>query len=203
MKFRLHPILLPVFILLAVMGGLAAYAIVFGSLLIHEAGHLVAAKANRMRVRSITILPYGGELEIAGRADHSRRARFLLALGGPIATTLLLLVAMTVSFPGSMDVMRIQLLILLVNLLPILPLDGGQALLALTEREESRYFDQTAFLLFSIGFLVVGISVLLTGLPETALLISLAVFLCLQNISVFRFRRYQRIYEQLKRNNLT
>ena len=99
--------------------------------------------------------------------------------------------------------MRIQLLILLVNLLPILPLDGGQALLALTEREESRYFDQTAFLLFSIGFLVVGISVLLTGLPETALLISLAVFLCLQNISVFRFRRYQRIYEQLKRNNLT
>ncbi|WP_039043028.1 site-2 protease family protein [Sporosarcina sp. ZBG7A] len=203
MKFRLHPILLPVFILLAVMGGLAAYAIVFGSLLFHEAGHLVAAKANRMRVRSITILPYGGELEIAGRADHSRRARLLLALGGPIATTLLLLVAMTVTFPGSMDVMRIQLLILLVNLLPILPLDGGQALLALTEREESRYFDQTAFLLFSIGFLVVGISVLLTGLPETALLISLAVFLCLQNISVFRFRRYQRIYEQLKRNNLT
>lgn len=185
------------------MGGLAAYAIVFGSLLIHEAGHLVAAKAYRMRVRSITILPYGGELEIAGRADHSRRARFLLALGGPIATTLLLLAAMIVTFPGSMDVIRIQLLILLVNLLPILPLDGGQALLALTEREESRYFDHTAFLLFSIGFLIVGISVLVTGLPETALLISLAVFLCLQNISVFRFRRYQRIYEQLKRNNLT
>ncbi|REB07185.1 hypothetical protein DVB69_10045 [Sporosarcina sp. BI001-red] len=203
MRFRLHPILLPVFILLAVMGGLAAYAVVFGSLLIHEAGHLVVAKVNGMRVRSITILPYGGELEIAGRDDHSRSVRVLLALGGPIATTLLLIVALTVPFPGSMDVIRIQLLILLVNLLPILPLDGGQALLALTEREESRYFDQTAFLLFSIGFLIVGVAVLLTGLPETALLISLAVFLCLQNISVFRFRRYRRIYEQLKRNNLT
>lgn len=203
MRFRLHPILLPVFILLAVMGGLAAYAIVFGSLLIHEAGHLAAAKANRMRVRSITILPYGGELEIAGRANHPRHARVLLALGGPIATTLLLAAAMLVPFPGSLEVVRIQLLILLVNLLPILPLDGGQALLALAEREESRYFDHTAFLLFSIAFLIVGTATLLTGLPETALLISLAVFLLLQNISVFRFRRYRRIYEQLKRKDLT
>lgn len=203
MKFRLHPILLPVFVLLAVMGGLAAYAIVFGSLLIHEMGHLAAAKLNGMRVRSITILPYGGEMEIANPSQHSRRARVLLALGGPIATALVLIAATVLTFPGSLDVIRIQLLILLVNLLPILPLDGGQALLALTEREDSRYFDHTAFLLFSIGFLIAGVGVLLTGLPETALLISLAVFLCLQNISVFRFRRYRRIYEQLKRNNLT
>lgn len=185
------------------MDGLAAYAIVFGSLLIHEAGHLGAAKANRMRIRSITILPYGGEMEISGLADHSRRARVLLALGGPLATTLLLALVMSFPFPGSVDVARIQLLILLINLLPILPLDGGQALLALSERKESRYFDQTAFLLFSIAFLLVAVAVLLSGLPETALLISLALFLCIQNIGVFRFRRYTRIYEQLKRKDLT
>lgn len=185
------------------MDGLAAYAIVFVSLLVHEAGHLVAAKMNRMRVRSVTILPYGGELEISNRLEHSRKARIALALGGPIATLLILVLAHVISFPGSDDVIRIQLLILLVNLLPILPLDGGQALLAWMEREDSKYFDQTAFLVFSIGFLLVGMGILVTGLPETALLISLAIFLCLQNISVFRFRRYRRIYDQLKRNHLT
>ncbi|WP_432355768.1 site-2 protease family protein [Sporosarcina sp. A2] len=195
--------MLPIFILLAVMDGLAAYAIVFVSLLVHEAGHLVAAKMNRMRVRSVTILPYGGELEISNRLEHSRKARIALALGGPIATLLILVLAHVISFPGSDDVIRIQLLILLVNLLPILPLDGGQALLAWMEREDSKYFDQTAFLVFSIGFLLVGMGILVTGLPETALLISLAIFLCLQNISVFRFRRYRRIYDQLKRNHLT
>ncbi|MDW0109630.1 site-2 protease family protein [Sporosarcina aquimarina] len=203
MKFRLHPILLPVFILLAVMDGLAAYAIVFISLLLHEAGHLAAAKAYGMRVRSMTILPYGGELEISGRNEYSRQARVVLALGGPVATALVLLVAVSFSFPNSLDVIRVQLLILLVNLLPVLPLDGGQALLALAEREESRYFDQTAFLVFSIGFLIVIGSLLITGLPHTSLLFCLAVFLCLQNISAFRYRRYRRIYDQLKRKRLT
>ena len=186
-----------------VMDGLAAYAIVFVSLLVHEGGHLLAAKLFGMRVRSMIIYPYGGELEIVQRDAYSKTARVILALGGPIATTCILIVAFFIPFPGSVDIVRVQLLILLINLLPILPLDGGQALLALTERENSKYFDYTAFLVFSMGFLVVGGLLLLTGLPRTALLISLAIFLTLQNVSAFRYRRYKRIYDQIKRNHLT
>ena len=37
------------------------YALIFVSLLIHEAGHLLAAYLTGMRVRSCTIMPYGGE----------------------------------------------------------------------------------------------------------------------------------------------
>ena len=68
MKFRLHPVLLPLFLFLIITGGLSVYALIFLSLLIHEAGHLVAAYFAGMRVRSCTIMPYGGEL------DYSRIA---------------------------------------------------------------------------------------------------------------------------------
>ncbi|WJY28186.1 stage IV sporulation protein FB [Sporosarcina trichiuri] len=203
MRFRLHPVLLPLFVFLAVMDGLAAYVIVFLSLLLHEAGHIAAALFSGMRIRSVTIYPYGGELVVPDRDTYPKRSRLLLALGGPGATAAVLAAACAIPFPGADDVIRVQLVILLVNLMPILPLDGGQALLVLFESETSRYFDHTAFLLFSIGFLAVGIALLFTGLPETALLIALAVFLGLQNIGAFRYRRYRRIYDQLKRNRLT
>ena len=49
--------------------------------LLHEVGHLIAAKLTGMRVRSCTIMPYGGELVIPGRhiapkkGSHYCRAR--------------------------------------------------------------------------------------------------------------------------------
>ena len=81
MKFRLHPVLLPVFLFFMVTGGFSAYAIIFISLLLHEGGHLVAAKLTGMRVRSCTIMPYGGELVIPGRLLAPRKDRLFVALG--------------------------------------------------------------------------------------------------------------------------
>ena len=98
MKFRLHPILLPVFLFLIVTDGLSTYALIFISLLVHEAGHLIAAKLTGMRVRSCTIMPYGGELVIPGRHLAPRKDRILVALGGPAATIFLLLIALSFRF---------------------------------------------------------------------------------------------------------
>lgn len=136
MKLRLHPILIPVFLFLLVSGNVSIYTLVFISLLIHEAGHIVAAKMVGLRVRSCTIMPYGGELTIPGRHAARRRKRFYVALGGPVATLLLLLLAILIPFSATDLLIRIQLILLAVNLLPFLPLDGGQALSAFIEKKE-------------------------------------------------------------------
>ena len=86
MKFRLHPVLLPFFLFLIVTGGISIYVIIFISLLIHEAGHLLAANLTGMRVRSCTIMPYGGEIVISNRHMAPRKDRLIVALGGPLAT---------------------------------------------------------------------------------------------------------------------
>ena len=203
MKLRLHPILIPFFLTLMITGGLAFYALVFISLLIHEAGHILAAKKSGMKVRCCTIMPYGGELIIPDRHSYGKRQKVVVAIGGPVATAILLLLSMLFEFPGNEHFFRIQLVILLLNLLPILPLDGGQAISAMLETNERKYKVRTGFLIFSISVLTIVILMLIPGLPETVLFLALAVFLLFQNISAFKFRKYEKAYEQLKRKQLT
>ncbi|MCM3710775.1 M50 family metallopeptidase [Sporosarcina luteola] len=203
MKLRLHPILAPFFLVLMFTGGLAFYALVFISLLFHEAGHIFAAKMSGMKVRSCTIMPYGGELRIPDRYAYGKSQRVAVAIGGPAATAILLLLSMLFDLPGNEQFMRIQLVILALNLLPILPLDGGQAISAMLEKEENKYKVRSAFLVYSIAVLLAVSLLLLLGLPETVLFLSLALFLLIQNISAFKFRKYEQAYEQLKRKQLT
>lgn len=203
MKFRLHPVLIPVFLFLIVTGNLSTYTLVLLSLLIHEAGHLIAARLTGMRVRSCTIMPYGGELVIPNRHAARRRNRVYLALGGPAATMILLFVAFAFSFPGNDLVVKIQLVLLALNLLPILPLDGGQALAAVLEKKGAKYGARVAMLVHSMVTLSAIIVLLTFSLPETMPYLLLALFLLFQNIMAFRFRRYEKAYENIKINKLT
>ncbi|NYF25005.1 site-2 protease family protein [Sporosarcina sp. JAI121] len=203
MKFRLHPVLLPFFIFLIVTGSISVYAIIFLSLLIHEAGHLIAAYLTGMRIRSCTIMPYGGEIVIKDRHSAPKKDRIIVALSGPLATLALLLAGMTISFPGDDLVVRIQVALLLLNLLPVLPLDGGQAICALLEKEGSEYRTRSFYLLHSIIFISVVVILLFSAIPDTLPYILLALFLLFQNISVFRFRKYEKAFADMKLNRLT
>ena len=114
-----------------------------------------------------------------------------------------LLIAIWIPFPGDDQVIRIQVALLVLNLLPILPLDGGQAICALLETDGSVYRTRSLFLLHSILFLCAGIILLSTDLPKTLPYILLATFLLLQNISAFRFRKYEKAFAEIKLNRLT
>lgn len=179
------------------------YVLIFLSLLIHEAGHLVAARLAGMRVRSCTIMPYGGELVIPNRNLASKKARIFLALGGPLATGMLLLSAMLISFPSDDYVIQIQIALLVLNTLPILPLDGGQVLCVLLEMAGSEYRTRALFLVHSILFLLIACFLFVSGLPATVPYMLLALFLLMQNISTFRFRKYEQAYSELKQKQLT
>lgn len=195
--------LIPLFLFLIMTGDISVYALLFISLLIHEAGHLIAAYATRMRVRSCIIMPYGGELVISNRQLEPRRNRLIVALGGPLATVFLLGFALWIPFPGDDQVVRIQLVLLALNLLPILPLDGGQAICALLETDGSEYRTRALLLVYSMLVLFAAILLLFCGFPHTSLYIVLAIFLLIQNISAFRFRKYEKAYTEIKLNRLT
>ncbi len=199
MKIRLHPILIPLFLFLFVSGNLSMYAFIFLSLLIHELGHLVVAKIVGLHVSACTIMPYGGELTISGQYNVRRRKRFYVALGGPIATVLLLLVALLLPFPAGDFLVRIQLVLLAVNLLPFLPLDGGQALSAFLETKGQAYEARLSMIVHSIMFYIIAIILFSFFYEKTMPFLFLAVFLLIQNIAAFRYRKYEKALMNLKR----
>lgn len=200
MKFRIHPVLVPIFLFFMIVGGVSVYALLLFSLLVHEAGHIVAARHAGMKIRSCTILPYGGELQFVNRQLASKRQRLITALGGPVATAVLLVLGTFFTFPGDDQFVKIQMFLLGVNLMPILPLDGGQVVSVLLETEETKYAARSHFLLFSIIVSAVLCVFFISYMPDSLPLVIITMFLAVQNIISYRFRRYEKVFEQLARN---
>ncbi|WP_153732667.1 metalloprotease [Sporosarcina obsidiansis] len=197
MKVRIHPILLPIFLFFMIMGGVSLYAMILISLLFHELGHILAAKRVGMKIRSCTILPYGGELQIVNRQLATKQQRLIVALGGPLATAVLLGIGLFLSFPGSDKFLQIQFVLLAINLLPILPLDGGQAVSILMETEQNKYDSRSLFMLYSIVASLALFIFLSTYLPNSLPYVIVSAFLAIQNILSYRFRKYEQAFEQL------
>ena len=110
----------------------------FGSVLLHEIGHSLVAKAQGIPVRSISLFLFGGVAEI-DRESHSPGQAFQVAIAGP-AVSLLLAISFTAlshelsaATPLAViirDLAQLNLVLCLFNLIPGLPLDGGQVLKA-------------------------------------------------------------------------
>lgn len=135
-------------------GGIAAatYSAVFlvglfASVVLHELGHALTARAFGVRTRRILLLPIGGMAQIEGM-PRNPRAELFIALAGPavsllVAGALALLSMVTAPIPGVIGsipgnfvvtLMWANFMLAIFNLLPAFPMDGGRALRAFLAR---------------------------------------------------------------------
>jgi Zn-dependent protease len=128
------------------LSGIVFMLALFGSVLLHEFGHALTARAFGIGTRDITLLPIGGISRIERMPDKPRQ-ELAVALAGPAvnviiaAALFLFLTAAGVWAPldqltftrGSLiqRVLLANISLLLFNLLPAFPMDGGRALRAL------------------------------------------------------------------------
>lgn len=121
------------------VAGLAMALLLFASVLLHELGHSLVARFQGIRVNSITLFLFGGIASIERESKTAGEA-FWVAIAGPaVSLSLFALFSGLVPLFGQSqllqflagDLARINLAIALFNLIPGLPLDGGQVLKAL------------------------------------------------------------------------
>ena len=125
MTFRIHPILLLWFCLLLITGQAGLFSVVFVSLLIHELGHISALKLLRVQNVNCILLPFGGRIEWTGHIEWTKAKQLFVYSGGPLATLVLIASILALPLPIPHQILQIQWWILVVNLLPVPPLDGG------------------------------------------------------------------------------
>ncbi|EON71406.1 stage IV sporulation protein FB [Lysinibacillus sphaericus OT4b.31] len=203
MKIKLHILCIPLVFVMILSGQIAYYAIILSSLLWHEVGHLLAAKICGVKVKSCVITPYGGEIEFDNPAVVQATSLLWIALGGPIATLLGIGLAFFMPELLATKLIEVQLVLLAINVLPILPLDGGRIMIAClflfypTVRAFEHYYS------FCLAIVTLLFIITLGYLPQSIFLAVLCLFIWLQVIKEWNYRKYRLAFEKYVMNRLT
>jgi len=140
-NLRVHYLFLLPLLLWAATGHLLPGLVSFLSVLVHEFGHLVVAKQLGFTPKEVQLLPFGGVASLQESLGLDPRSEMRVALAGPW-TSLLLIgagVILRPLFPTEElfeQFLQVNITLVLFNLLPALPLDGGRVFRAYLVTEQ-------------------------------------------------------------------
>ncbi|MBU9710285.1 M50 family metallopeptidase [Evansella tamaricis] len=136
-KVHIHPIFWAILGIGALTGFFKEIVMLFFIVFVHEMGHSVMAHHFQWRIKKITLLPFGGMAETEEYGNRPVKEEVLVVLFGPLQHLWLiggsyLLLLTPIWNEGDHNIFLFHnLTILLFNLLPILPLDGGKLLFSI------------------------------------------------------------------------
>ncbi len=139
--FYIHWLVLPLVFLSYLAGGLYTLLTAYSVVAIHELFHLFAALLVRERVGTIIIMPFGITVRLSKALIRNTYKEIFIAASGPVANVLMLCLSpLLARYYGNTSLSLILFntlnwAVLLMNLLPCLPLDGGRIVKALLTRK--------------------------------------------------------------------
>jgi Zn-dependent protease/CBS domain-containing protein len=183
----------------AALNGVMFVLAVFATVVLHELGHALAARRYGIKTRDITLLPIGGVARLE-RMPRDPRQELVVALAGPavnvaIAAILFLWLRLTGGMPafgesaslgeGFLErtfvarLLAVNLWLVIFNLIPAFPMDGGRvlrAILAMRNRDYAQATERAARVgkFFALVFGIVGLFVV-----ENPMLVFVALFVWL------------------------
>ena len=140
MRFRID---LKIFIFLIIFyftKQIEIYAMIMLFALIHELGHLLAGILMGMKPEKIELMPFGVSISFKIKVEEYNKKikkgnmleikKILVALAGPLTNFIIIIIASNINIDlfKALIVIYTNFLIMIFNLLPIYPLDGGRIL---------------------------------------------------------------------------
>ncbi|WP_066292886.1 M50 family metallopeptidase [Bacillus sp. FJAT-29937] len=128
----IHPLLWVVIGLAVMTAHFIELSLFLLIIFVHEMGHAAAASFFSWRIKRIALLPFGGVAEIEEHGNRPLKEELIVILSGPLQHIWLIGAAYVLyqfSFlsEGMYELfIQYNLMVLLFNLLPIWPLDGGK-----------------------------------------------------------------------------
>lgn len=140
MRFRIDLKIFLFLILFYFTKQIETYVIIIVFAIIHELGHLMAGLIMGMKPEKIELMPYGISISFKLKPkDYNKKIlkanlleikKILVAIAGPFTNLLIIIFAthLKIELFSNLIIIYANLLLILFNLVPIYPLDGGRIL---------------------------------------------------------------------------
>ncbi|MFC0611178.1 site-2 protease family protein [Scopulibacillus daqui] len=195
-KFKIHPVFWFVLAAGLVTGHFWEVVIVFVIVFIHECGHAVAAMLAGWQITAIELLPFGGVAKVENHANRPLKEELFVTIAGPIQHLWLPFASRMLASANFWSdahhhlFITYNLMILLFNLLPVWPLDGGKLLYILLMKrfpfKKAYYYS----LIISLILLLILTISLLCLYPFALSYMVVASFIGVSIYKEWRQRRY-------------
>ena len=184
MKIKIHESLVILLLISLFVGLFNKLLIIYLIVIMHELGHIIACYFYKRKVDKITLIPLGGIIEFENDKNTSLKEELIIILSGPLINLFIFIICML--FNISNDLSHSNKLILLINLLPIYPLDGGRileiALMRIFSFKKSLYITSLISILFII---IIGLYSILEGVSLSIIFVLL--YLLYKNLHSLRY----------------
>ena len=162
MRFRID---LKIFIFLFIFfltQQIKIYSIIMFFAIIHELGHLLAGILLGMKAEKMELMPYGVSISFKlSYDDYNKKIKkanlleikkIIVALAGPLTNVVISIIVynLNIQFFDKLLIIYSNILLVLFNMLPIFPLDGGRILkgilhLLYGKRKAEKYINNISF----------------------------------------------------------
>ncbi|MEH7442326.1 M50 family metallopeptidase [Bacillus sp. JJ1122] len=172
-KIQIHPLLWMVIALAVATAHFIELMMVLLIIFVHEMGHGAAASFFSWRIKKIALLPFGGVAEMDEHGNRPLKEELIVVLAGPLQHLWMIGLAYILYlngiFPEKWHSLFIEYnwMVLLFNLLPIWPLDGGKLIFILFSMNSSFQIAHLRTIYLSIGSLAIFSIVLMILAPLT------------------------------------
>ena len=217
MRFRIDLKIFIFFILFYFTKQIEVYALIMIFALIHELGHLLAGLIMGMKPEKIEIMPFGVSISFKIKVkEYNKRVKkgnlleikkIIVALAGPITNFIIILITYNLNMDllKSILIIYTNFLIMIFNLVPIYPLDGGRILkgilyIFLGKRKSEKYVNTISKITVIIITTVSSILILYTHNISIFLIDMYLWYLVIKED--LRHRKREEIYKKILENNM-
>lgn len=140
-RVYVSPLTIVFLIVAAFFQSLRPALIAYGVAFVHESAHFLAASCFKIRFSSISIMPFGLSIKLKKEYIEDPKKEFWICFAGPLSNILMFIIGLMISSQHLLQkgylefFLSANMMMFLLNMLPILPLDGGRMLKSiLTDR---------------------------------------------------------------------
>ena len=213
MKFKIDLKIFLFFLLFYFTKQIELYMLIIIFAIFHELGHLIVGLLLGMKPNKLELKPYGLSLSFKILPeDFNKKIRngnlmeikkIIVALAGPIINLILIIIFIGLEIDNKIICIYSNLVLLLFNLLPIYPLDGGRILkgilhIILGKRKSERYINAISYIMILIITAITSIIIL--KVKNISIIIILIVLWIMVIKEDTYYKRKEKIYDLIEKS---